>query len=609
MNNRDKEVYDGLLGREDQVLRDLKKQYERALRDIDAKIRMLQSDELTQSRIYQINYQKALKGQVESIIDKLHGDEYSTIQKYLTDSYTDAYVGTMYAMSGSGVHIIQPIDRNAAVKAVITDSELSVPLYASLGYDMDKMKKHIREEITRGIATSLPYDQIANNISGYLSLPLANAKRIVRTEGHRIQQESADDARNVAKSKGADVVKQWDASLDGATRPLHRELDGQIRETDEPFEAGGKKVMYPGKFGDPSQDCNCRCVALTRARWALDESELETLKERAKFFGIDKTDNFEDYKKKYLKAAEEQAETEKTIEQKKQNVKASAQEKPNEQKKISIEQENSRGTDAIMDTYEKRMKETGVKLVSAEELRGTQLVDFSGIDERSAAASNQVIEKYAGRYNSWIAGIHTTDALTEGAAGYTEISAPGGTGSVTLNAKMMKNYDKMVASVKENGNTGHGVKVKPEYYDQYIMTHEFGHTLLQKDMKQKSMVGVDHTVYKKALKEAEAVYSAYKKDYHDLSKRVIDLKKQEIKINDMFMDDDADILGLMKLGKKVSDEMKKAEEELESITISRYANTDLDEFIAEAWTEREIGENPGKYSKEIGDIIDKYFKY
>ena len=131
MNKREKEVYEGLLDREDQVLRDLKKQYERALRDIDAKIRMLQSDELTQSRIYQINYQKALKGQVEAILDKLHGDEYSTIQNYLSDSYTDAYVGTMYAMSGSGVHIIQPIDRNAAVKAVITDSELSVPLYAS----------------------------------------------------------------------------------------------------------------------------------------------------------------------------------------------------------------------------------------------------------------------------------------------------------------------------------------------------------------------------------------------------------------------------------------------------------------------------------------------
>ena len=304
MNKREKEVFEGLLDREDLVLRDLKKQYQRALRDIDEKIRLLQSDELTQSRVYQINYQKALRGQVEAILDKLHGDEYSTIQQYLHDSYTDAYVGTMYGMSGNGVHIIQPIDRNAAVKAVVTDSELSTTLYAALGYDMAVLKKHVREEITRGIATSLPYEQIARNISNYTTLPLSNAKRIVRTEGHRIQQASADDARNVSKSKGADVVKQWDASLDGATRPLHRELDGQIREVDEPFEAGGRKVMYPGKFGTPDQDCNCRCVALTRARWALDETELETLKKRAEYFGLDKTNDFEDYKNKYLKATE-----------------------------------------------------------------------------------------------------------------------------------------------------------------------------------------------------------------------------------------------------------------------------------------------------------------
>lgn len=304
LNKREKEVYEGLLDREDQVLKDLTRQYQRALRDINDRIKLLQSDEMTQSRIYQVGYQKMLKEQVEAILEKLHGDENSSIQKYLDDSYTDAYVGTMYAMQGQGIPIITPIDRNAAHKAIVTDSKLSTNLYGALGYDMGKLKKHIREEITRGIATSLPYAQIARNVSNFTSMPLANAKRIVRTEGHRIQQTSADDARNVAKSKGADVVKQWDASLDMATRPLHRQLDGQIRETDEPFEAGGHRVMYPGTFGDPSQDCNCRCVALTRARWALDEKELETLKERAKFFGLDKTDDFNDYRKKYLKAAE-----------------------------------------------------------------------------------------------------------------------------------------------------------------------------------------------------------------------------------------------------------------------------------------------------------------
>lgn len=302
LNKREKEVVQLQLEQEEKVLAALKRQYQMALLQIDRKIRMLMSDEMTQSRIYQADYQKALKKQVEAIIEKLHSDEYDSIHKYLNDSYTDGFIGAMYDMSGQGIPIISPIDRNAAVRAIITDSKLSTDLYAALGYDMDELKKHVRQEITRGIASSLPYAQIARNIAAKSTMPLSNAARIVRTEGHRIQQESADDVRNAAKRKGADVVKQWDASLDGATRPLHRELDGQIQETDEPFEAGGRKVMYPGKFGDPGQDCNCRCVALTRARWALDEKELQTLKDRAKYFGLDKTKDFEEYKAKYLKA-------------------------------------------------------------------------------------------------------------------------------------------------------------------------------------------------------------------------------------------------------------------------------------------------------------------
>jgi hypothetical protein len=60
--------------------------------------------------------------------------------------------------------------------------------------------------------------------------------------------------------------------------------------------------MFPGDFGDPAEDCNCRCASLTRARWGLDEDELQTLKDRAKFFGLDKISNFDDYKQTYLKA-------------------------------------------------------------------------------------------------------------------------------------------------------------------------------------------------------------------------------------------------------------------------------------------------------------------
>jgi hypothetical protein len=173
----------------------------------------------------------------------------------------------------------------------------------------------------------------------------------------------------------------------------------------------------------------------------------------------------------------------------------------------------------------------------------------------------------------------------------------------------MKDYDKMVKMIENNGLEGHGVKVKPEYYDQYVMTHEYGHTLLNEEMTKKSNVGVDTEVYKKAMKEAKQVYREYQQEYHDLNNRVIALRNEEIKLNDAYMDDDADILDLMERGKKLVAELRETEEKLASVTISHYANVDINEFIAEAWAEREIGENPGKYSQQIGGIIDKYFKF
>lgn len=331
MNKREKEVLQNQLDKEKAVMEQLKKQYDRSLRDIEQKTKVLmfdiqQLDEALntdglddrskevlesrkQSKIYQKQQQDALKKQVAAITEKLHSDEYSTIEQYLKECYTDAYVGTMYDLAGQGIPIITPIDQTAVVRAVTLDSKISKGLYTALGVDTNALKIAISAEISRGIATGLPYAQIARNLTNVSRSGFSNAMRIVRTEGHRIQNASTYDAQQAAKAKGCNVVKQWDSTLDGKTRPTHRELDGQIREVEEHFEIAGKKAKYPGDFNDPAEDCNCRCASLTRAKWALGEDELKTLQDRARFFGLDKSEGFEDYKKKYLKVSKMAAST------------------------------------------------------------------------------------------------------------------------------------------------------------------------------------------------------------------------------------------------------------------------------------------------------------
>lgn len=309
VNKAQKAVQQSQLNDEKHIIKLLEKVYDKARQDCENKIRQLSSRtdfENLQSIIYQKQYQQALVDQLEAIIYDLRSEGFKTISEYLEKSYINGYTGVMYdLMVSSGIPIIMPINQNQVVKALQTDSKLSKGLYARLGEDVNYLKRSIRAELSRGIANGSTWNEIAGKIAKGMNSPfntsINNAIRIARTEGHRVQQSAALDAQYRAKEKGADIVKQWDSTLDNRTRPHHRMLDGQIRELDEDFEVDGLKAQAPGHFGKPKEDCNCRCCLLQRARWALDEDELNELKERAAYFGLDKTKDFEEFKQKYLR--------------------------------------------------------------------------------------------------------------------------------------------------------------------------------------------------------------------------------------------------------------------------------------------------------------------
>lgn len=313
MNKRQKEVIEEQLHNEEKTIASLKNTYKQALKDCEQKIRELSARtdmENLQSIIYQKQYQETLKAQLEGVLTNLQSNSYATVSDYLTKCYRDGYTGVMYDLQQTGIPIIMPIDQAAVVRAIQTDSKLSKSLYDKMGEDVTYLKKAVRAEVSRGIANGSTWNEVAGKFSRHMAnTPFQraynNSIRIARTEGHRIQVQSAMDAQKIAKSKGADIVKQWDSTLDGNTRDLHRLLDGQIREIDEPFEVGGRKVKAPGMFGDPAEDCNCRCCLLQRARWALDDDELQRLKDRAAYFDLDKSDEFEEYQRKYLGITQE----------------------------------------------------------------------------------------------------------------------------------------------------------------------------------------------------------------------------------------------------------------------------------------------------------------
>lgn len=304
MNNHEKEVLKYTLEQEKAVIAELKSIYSQALDDIGEKIKMLMADELTQSKIYQIEYQRALKGQVSAILDNLNSQQYDSISEYLKDCYEDGFIGTLYNLNSFGIPLIIPIDQEQVVEALMLDSKISEGLYTKLENNVGKLKKAISQEISRGISTAMSYADIARNLRSRGNMTINQSMNIVQTEGHRIQSRSALDAGKKAKDSGADLVKVWDSTIDGDTRKHHRQLDGQVRELDEDFEVDGLTADSPGHFGKPSEDCRCRCAVLIKPRWDVDGSFTKRNNETGELMEFADIESYEKFKKKYWKTVD-----------------------------------------------------------------------------------------------------------------------------------------------------------------------------------------------------------------------------------------------------------------------------------------------------------------
>ncbi len=84
------------------------------------------------------------------------------------------------------------------------------------------------------------------------------AANIARTETTR----AAGWANRTAyEASGVVSEHEWIATRDSRTRDDHAEMDGQRVDLGDSFTSpNGETAAYPGDFGDPAEDCNCRCT-------------------------------------------------------------------------------------------------------------------------------------------------------------------------------------------------------------------------------------------------------------------------------------------------------------------------------------------------------------
>ena len=251
--------------------RELLKAYRRALEEIKKKIAAIYEkygDDVKYSDIVSYNRLTNLEQQIADEIKKLTNESIKTTTSTLKNIYSEQFYGAGFASEQSlGIRLGFGLLNPDVIKANVLNSLDRIKWTDRMKDNAQQFVKQIRSELTQGLIQGEGYGKISKRIIDKTGMSASKVIRIVRTEGHRVQNAGSLLAYNktqiAADRLGLKTVKVWIATLDNKTRDSHQQMDGQEANADGIFTfPSGVTTEAPGLSGVAEIDINCRCVAM-----------------------------------------------------------------------------------------------------------------------------------------------------------------------------------------------------------------------------------------------------------------------------------------------------------------------------------------------------------
>ena len=122
-------------------------------------------------------------------------------------------------------------------------------------------RQALRESLVEGFRAGEAIPGLAKRVSEvFADAKGRRATVIARTE---VLGSSNFATHTAFRASGLVERKEWLSTRDGRARDQHLAMDGQKRAIGDPFTApDGAAAMYPGAFGRPEHDIQCRCVVI-----------------------------------------------------------------------------------------------------------------------------------------------------------------------------------------------------------------------------------------------------------------------------------------------------------------------------------------------------------
>ena len=181
--------------------------------------------------------------------------------------------------------------KEGTVRQLIKEDRLLLPLM-----EMNKTKdiawniKNVNSQVLQSVLQGEDLFQLRDRFRNIAHMNINVAYSRARTAMTCAENMGSLDSFERAKGLGIKVKKQWLANADDRTRPTHVLLDGETKETDEPFSNG---LMYPGdSSGSLDEVMNCRCDMLSVVDDDLSDIDWSVCSERAN----DTSMTYEDWK-------------------------------------------------------------------------------------------------------------------------------------------------------------------------------------------------------------------------------------------------------------------------------------------------------------------------
>ena len=217
---------------------------------------------LTIDEMAKYNRLDSLNKSVSKIIQKSYVSTAREIRGGVRDVARSTYDETIAAVSdAAGRQITGKLQRETITES-LQDPRSGMTLNRRLSVRRNDIIQRIEQEVTRGLARGDNFRNISRIVKQELEQDAAKAIRIVRTEGHRVQEQSKLNALDHAKAQGVRMMKRWVSSQDERVRASHEHMHGQTVPYESNFvnKFTGGEGPAPGMMGPAEDDINCRCT-------------------------------------------------------------------------------------------------------------------------------------------------------------------------------------------------------------------------------------------------------------------------------------------------------------------------------------------------------------